>query len=114
MAWLERRANSYRIVFRFASEKFHYSLKTGNERTATAALARLEENLYLLEHGRLELPPGADLATFLISDGKLNGKPVIEKALTLGEMIDRYKKELPEGAKEASTRYSEKVHLGHL
>src|SRR5579871_6825049 len=104
MAWLERRADSYRIVFRYAGEKFHYSLKTGNERSATAALARLEENLYLLDHGRLALPPGADLATFLISDGKLNGKLTIDKPLTLGEIIHRYEKELPEGAKEENTR----------
>jgi len=35
----------------------------------------VEESIRLVELGRLEIPPDADVASFLLSDGKLNGKP---------------------------------------
>ena len=60
---------------------------------AKSALVRLEETMDLLERGRLELPEGADIAAFLLSDGKLAKKPVpmtVEKPLTLVELRDRY------------------------
>src|SRR5262249_24514441 len=79
-----------------------------------ACMARLEENLRLVERGRLEVPAGADLAVFLVTDGKLNAKPIIDQPLTLEGVFERYETQLPEGAKEASTRYTERIHLEHL
>jgi hypothetical protein len=70
MASLERRSERFRIVFRFAGRKFQHALKTSKEGEARSCLARLEENLRLLERGRLVLPPAADLPTFLLSDGQ--------------------------------------------
>ena len=49
-----------------------------------------------------------------MTDGKLNAKPVIDQALTLEEVFKRYEIQLPEGAKEANTRYTERIHLAHL
>ncbi len=77
-------------------------------------MARLEENLRLVERGRLEVPANADLAVFLVTDGKLNAKPALEQPLTMAEVFERYNAQLPEGAKEASTRYTERIHLEHL
>lgn len=54
MASLERRNGSFRIVFRYAGRKFGRSLKTANEKAATACLARLEDNLRRLELGTLQ------------------------------------------------------------
>ncbi len=59
MASLEFHYGSYRIVFRFSGQKFRRSLKTDNERSAKAALARVEDNLSRLEMGQLLLPIGA-------------------------------------------------------
>ena len=56
----------------------------------------VEENLRLVERGRLEVPAGADLAVFLVTDGKLNAKPVIDQPLTLAEVFERYEAQLPE------------------
>src|SRR2546423_10071620 len=72
MASLEFRSNRYRLGFRFGGKKYQHPLKTSNQREAEGCLGRLEENLRLLERGRLELPPDADLADFLLSDGKVN------------------------------------------
>ncbi len=114
MAWLEKRSDRYRINYRMGGVKQQVSLKTEDEREARASLHRFEENLRLLERGRLELPAGADLGVFLLSDGKLNHRPVVEKPLTLKEMLDHYVEKHPEGAKEASTRYTEGIHIDHL
>lgn len=75
MSWLERRPSGcYHIVFRLGDERFKKSLKTKNTDTAEAQRVRLDENLRLVESGRLVIPEGAEVATFLLSDGKLNGK----------------------------------------
>jgi hypothetical protein len=71
MASLESHYGKYRIVFRFAGQKYSQSLKTNNERLALATLARVDDNLARLEMGQLEPPAEADLVTFLLSDGRM-------------------------------------------
>ena len=114
MAWLEKRADRYRINYRFGGVKNQVSLRTVDPKEADACLHRFEENLRLVERGRLEIPPGADLGVFLLSDGKLNHRPVVEKPLTLKEFFDHYLEKHPNGAKESSTRYTEDIHIEHL
>ncbi len=71
MASLELRSDRFRIVFRIGGRKLHASLKTTDRKEAEGCLARLEENLRLVERGRLIPPPDADIPTFLLSDGKI-------------------------------------------
>jgi hypothetical protein len=61
MAWLEQRSGLYRVAFRHGGRKLHYSVSSDNQKEAKACMARLEENLRLVERGRLEVPAGADL-----------------------------------------------------
>ena len=68
MAWLEKRGDTYHIGFVHGGKHFSRSLKTNQERKAMGAKSRLEENLIDVERGRLEVPLGADLAAFLLSD----------------------------------------------
>jgi len=114
MAWLEKRRESYRVVFRFRGERYHVNLKATDEREANGCLARLEDNLRLVERGRMTVPVGADLGLFLLSDGKLEQAVEIVRQITLGEMFETYKTEFTAGAKEAITREMENVHLKHL
>jgi hypothetical protein len=86
MVSLVRRARHFRLVFRCGGHKSQQALLTCDERDTLACLHRLEENLRLLERGQLELPPGADLATFLISDCKLNGPLVLPESLMLEQL----------------------------
>jgi len=75
MASLEKRARGgYRIVFRFAGQKFSRSLHTKNPRAANATLARLEDNLHRAELGTFPIPDGVDVATVLLSDGAKSEK----------------------------------------
>lgn len=114
MPWLEQRGNSYRIKFRFAEKNYSVPLKAEDEREAGGLLARFEENLRLLSRGRLELPDGANLGLFLLSDGKLAKKPEPKVVMTVGELFDLYLSTLTPGAKEANTLKSEGIHLRHL
>jgi hypothetical protein len=114
MATLEKRGDSYRLIFYYQNVRFTRSLKTDKEKKALKMKLRLEGNLALLEQGRLAYEPGKDdLPTLLLTDGKLNARPEAAKRMTLGEFFDDYLKNLPPD-KEKSTRYTEGIHVRHL
>jgi integrase len=117
MAWLERKGTMFRIRFRFGGKKQFVALKTAKEREANSCLARFEENLRLAERGRLEIPDDADVGLFLLSDGKLNHRPLDEcrpAPVTLGQLFAGYRDNYPKRAKEENTRYTERIHMNHL
>ncbi|WP_165253479.1 tyrosine-type recombinase/integrase [Paludisphaera soli] len=113
MASLEERSGRFRVIFRHGGRKFQHSLGTRDRREAEACLVRLEENLRLLERGRLTPPPGADLPLFLLSDGKLASRAEAARALTLAELFDRYLS-TRRGVLEDVTLATIGTHLGHL
>ncbi len=80
----------FRIKFRYSSKNHSVPLKTADEWEAEGLLGRFETNLRLLERGRLELPDGADLGLFLLSDGKLHQKPRLKTTLSVGQVFDLY------------------------
>lgn len=114
MAWLERRGERFRVVFRFGGSKYHVNLKATDPKEADGCLARLEENLRLVERGRMTVPTGADFGLFLLSDGKLEQPVEIVRPVRLAEMFDTYRTQFTAGAKEAITREMENIHLNHL
>src|SRR5271155_4923828 len=115
MASLEKRYDGrYRIVFCWQGERRYHSLGKLPEREARSCLDRLEESLRLVDRGLIEVPVDADLGRFLVSGGKLNGKPALKAPLTLGELLKRYEAEHPDGVKESSTRSTETIHIAHL
>ena len=114
MAWLEQRSESFRIAFRFRGEKYRVNLKASDRKEAEGCLARLEENLRLVERGRLLVPSGADLGLFLLSDGKLERPVEIVRSVRLSELFEIYQTQFTVGAKEAITREMEDIHMKHL
>lgn len=114
MAWIERRGEKFRVKFRYGGRNFQVALGTDDERQAELDRLRLEENLRLLERGRLTLPQGADLGRFLLSDGRLEKKPDVAAPATLAQLFDRYEEHFTAGAKEERTRETERLHMSHL
>jgi integrase len=119
MAWLEEHPTSghFKICFRWGGRKLKKTVKTTARSAAESALARFNENLNLLERGRLELPAGADIGTFLLSDGKLTGQPVTipqPQILTLGELRDAYVEVHSNGAMEENSLATVCMHLRHV
>ena len=116
MASLEVRKGIYRIAFRFGGRQFKRTLKTDKERAAIAALARVDDNLRRLELGQVVLPPGADITTFILSDGRVEKRSVL-KAIgfsTLGALLDEFLRTLPAGSFEATTEHCLRIHIRHF
>jgi hypothetical protein len=104
MASLEQRGNTYRVVFRHGRRKFNRSLRTKDRKAADACLARLEDNLRRMELGILELPVGADIATFLLSDGRVQRQPTPSSRFrTLADLLDGYLSGISPGSVEDTT-----------
>lgn len=118
MAWIEYRAGknkgSWRISFRFGERRFNRSLKTNNKQEAEARQARLEEKIRFVESGRLLIPSDADVAAFLLSDGKLTNKIPPQKSPSLSDLLTDFFASLPEQSLEESTLYGMKIHQRHL
>ncbi|OWK35733.1 tyrosine-type recombinase/integrase [Fimbriiglobus ruber] len=114
MAWLERRGERFRVVFRFHGSKYHVNLKATDPKDADCCLARLEENLRLVERGRLTVPAGADIGLFLLTDGILEQPVKLLRPVRLAEMFETYRTQFTAGAKEPITREMENIHLNHL
>jgi integrase len=116
MASIEFRGSSYRVLFRYGGEKFSRSLKTDHLATANAALARLEDNLRRLEQGLAVLPEGADIAQFLLSDGRTATRAATkaERIRTLGGLLDKFQADIKSQRLEATTEHCIKIHIGHL
>jgi integrase len=113
MASLEQRGNRYRVAFRLGGQKYQIAVKAKDSKEAEACLARLEENLRLVERGRLTIPDGADVGLFLLSDGKLEQRVKTAKVLTVSELVATYKATFTVGVKEKNTARTENVHLRH-
>lgn len=113
MASLEQRGKRYRVAFRLGGQKYQVVVKANDGKEAEACLARLEENLRLVERGRLSIPDGADVGLFLLSDGKLEQKVKTTKAMTVAELVAKYKATFTVGVKEKNTARTENVHLRH-
>lgn len=115
MSYLQQRSSSrYQLVFRFGGQRFKKALKTTQAAVAEAARVRLDENLRLMTAGRLVIPDGADIPTFLLSDGKLNGKPTLPSPLTLSKLFQQYMAHLPDGTMESNSLYTAKIHMAHF
>lgn len=116
MAWLEQHRTSghYHLCFRFGGKKYRRTLDTDDAKSAEATRLRFEENLVLLERGRFELPPDADLITFLLSDGKLAAPPVVASSPLLGDVFDRYLATCGNGSMEATSLEMLVLHLKQI
>lgn len=113
MASLENQKGWWRIILRYGGQKHQKALDTQDQQEAETMRLRVEENLKLLRRGRLEYRPGDDLITLLLTDGKLNAEPAVEKQVNLGDFFKRYQDERPPG-KEKNTVYTENIHIEHL
>ncbi len=114
MPSLDRRNGTYHINFRLNGRRFRRSLRTANDRSAQASMARLEDNLTRVELGTLELPDDVDVAAFLLSDGRTRKKAKRLGPRTLGELLKAFLAQLPDHSIEQSTRQSFEIHIRHL
>jgi integrase len=121
MAWAEKdkQTGTYRIGFRFSGRQYHLP-KEYRYRDAQSADAKCEdvnETIRLIEQGRIAIPDGVDLRSFIGSGGRINRKPTPEapaKPVTLGDLIDAYIEEMSEQGHRDSTLKTVRIHAKHL
>jgi hypothetical protein len=99
LRWLPgKRGNSYRVVFYFGGKKQALSLGVDDLDEADGLRVRIERRLKMLEQGDLALPPGADLHTWLLTDGKIvQPLEAPEGPRTLHALFEAYFASLPPG-----------------
>lgn len=115
MAWLEQQKSGiYLVCFRYAGARLKRSTKTTDANKAEGIRLRIQENIELVERGRLEVPPGADLMSFLVSDGRLSGKPQPTGQMQLGCIYDKYRESLPRDSHAPESLRITKVHMRHV
>ena len=116
MAWLyqDPLSGNFKVCFRFRGRPYKKSLKTKDRGDAEVILGGVERTLLRLEQNLLELPAGADVLTFVLSDGKQAEKPSLPQVLTLQDLIDRYTSACSVGAMEENSLETTKMHLRHF
>jgi integrase len=124
MAFLEQRGQRYRIIFRYAGTRYTHSLKTTDQSVAEGLKGGVERTLMLLDQKVLRLPEGADLLTFVLSNGQVQQPaPAAGDAGTdtqsqptvgLRELRDRYVRTHAAGAMEKNSLDTVSMHLRHF
>lgn len=120
MASLENRTGYFNVVFRFGGKKYTRSLHTDDENEAHRLLRNLEQTVRDIKSGRINLPPDADIPTFLLSDGKLTNPPAVttdeanEVRTSLHDLFRSFFDSLPENSLEESTISQMETHRKNL
>jgi integrase len=106
-----------RLFFRFGGKQFNKTIAVQSDKDALRACALIEETIQDLERGKLTMSSDADPASFILSCGKLTGRPQIvsnsfqtANRPTIKHILDLYATELTPGSKETSSIETEAVH----
>lgn len=110
MAWHECVNGNYVLCFRIGRKKYRRSLKTNSKEDADDDVRQVEVNLHKIERGYLTLPKGADVISFLLSNGHIAEQVTISIPITLKMLFDKYFAALPIGCLEETTISTMKVH----
>jgi hypothetical protein len=114
MAWLDKRGQNYRLVFQLGGQTFKRSLGTSDRREAEGLVALVERRIKMVERGELAVPEEADLATFLVADGKQKTTPTVTVKPVLAMAVEQYLASIPAGSLEENTLYTLRIHLRHI
>ena len=111
-----------RIHFRYGGRQLNRVEKVESERQAQRMVALVEETIIDLERGKLVIPPDADAKTFILTGGKVHGRPQLAptptenepESATIGGVFDTYAETLTPGSKELNSIDTEAVHGRHF
>jgi len=116
MASLEKRNQTYRIVFMYGGKRHGFSLGTGDRREAESLAGGVEKTLMRIEQKLLKVPTGVDIVTFVQNDGRIEPvetSPAVEP-ITFAQFRDRYLATHAGGAMESNSLGTVRIHLGHI
>jgi integrase len=116
MAALQLRSGSYRVLFRYLGQQHQVSIGEVPESEALLWKARVEFLLIRLKQNLLEIPSGCTVAQFMEHDGKppADLSTAVRKDTTFGQLRDQYVQTFSNGAIEANSLCTVRIHLNHL
>jgi integrase len=116
MPSIQQRQGAYRVLFCYGRKLHSLPLGKVSESEAEYRKTRTEELLKLVEKGLLEIPAGVTVVDFMHHDGKPPVEPEfqVRKETTLHQLREEYIATMSNGAIEATTLYTVKIHLTHI
>ena len=116
----KNKSDNWSVRFRFpvngTMHRFNRALKTKDEKTALRKMALIEETIHMIETGRIEIPAGStekQVATFILSGGKLTEKPQAIKSIRLEDFWQEYESGYSLN-KEPNSVKTERTHKNNL
>jgi len=119
MAFLEKRGNRFRVIFRHAGRRYTHALNTTDETIAQGLIGGIEKTLMLLDQNILKVPAGVSVWAFIANNGQVdqpaadadptmddkNGK--VPADITLGELKEKFIEAHSAGAMEKNSLESD-------
>jgi integrase len=116
MANLQERKGWFHLQFRYQGRQYSQSLDTQERKEAEAIRGSVDRVLIRIKNRELPGPgPHDDIVAFFIAGGKPVEKPVaVQAALTAKDLKDRYLQAHGNGALEANSLATIRLHLNHV
>jgi integrase len=116
VASLEKRNQTYRIVFMYGGKRHGFSLGTGDRHEAESLIGGVEKTLMRIEQNLLKLPSGVDIVTFVKNDGQVvaAGPSVDAEPISFAKFRERYLATHQGGSMESNSLGTVRIHLAHI
>jgi hypothetical protein len=107
----DHKTGKARIFFRYSGRQFNRTIRVKSERAGLALCETIDLTLSDLECGKASLPDDVDVASFLLSGGKLLKAPAQTMAqaesITLSDLIELYQAAPPPHLEKSTQRMQE-------
>src|SRR5206468_897137 len=116
VAPLQKKSDSWYLQFMYRKQRFTFTVGKVEEDEAHAVKGRVEYLLMRIKQHLLDIPAGMDIGTFLQFDGKppdTHREPQ-KKATSFIAFREAYLNTFGNGAVEANTLSTARIHLTHL
>ncbi|HEY1380464.1 MAG TPA: tyrosine-type recombinase/integrase [Gemmataceae bacterium] len=114
MAGIRKKGDAYYCTFRFRGGRYHFTVGTVTESQARAKGAEVDETLDLIERGRLSLPEGVPLESFVAAGGKVPVVAARPEKVTARQLADAYLETHANGTIEANSLGTARSHLNQV
>ena len=116
MASIQKKGDNWYCQFMYQSKRHTITVGKVEEAEAKATAARIDYLLMRIRQRLLEVPVGVDIAAFIEHDGKPPPPPIkpIQTSTLFHEFREKYLETFSNGALEANTLYTAKIHLNHV
>ncbi len=121
MASLQRKSGTFYCQFLFQGKRHTVTIGKVSAHEADAFAGNVEHLLYQLRRGYAQLPADASITEFVLHNGRIPERPkppasakVSPEAFSLARLRDAYVAVHENGALEANSLYTLKMHLRHI